>query len=104
MFLMERNTKRSLILSHECHYRELDVSQPYAAMYDLDTSLYDDNNDVGDVGSIAAFPEGTIDKRGLAYSQWRKSGKRAMRVRISATRQNFHFRRDPRGEFYERHD
>lgn len=96
MFLLERHTKRSLILSHEWHYRELDVNQPYAATYDLDSSLYDDKNDVGDVGSIAAFPEGTIDKRGLAYSQWRKSGKRAMQVRISATRQNFHFRRDPR--------
>ena len=95
MFLLERHTKRSLILSHECHYR-LDVTQPYAATYDLDSSLYDDKNDVGDVGSIDAFPEGTIDKRGLAYSQWRKSGKRAMQVRISATRQNFHFRRDPR--------
>ena len=80
-FLVERYTSRSLILSHECHYsRESDVPQPYgAAMYDLDSSLYD-NDDSENVGrSIAAFPEGAeaIDKRGAAYSQWRKNGKRS---------------------------
>lgn len=53
--------------------RELDVTQPYA-MYDLDSSLYDDNDDEG---GIAALPEGTIEKRAPAYSQWRKNGKRS---------------------------
>ena len=53
-------------------------------MYDLDNSLYDDNDD----GSIAAFPEGTMDKRGLAYSQWRKNGKRSQ-VRISGLKHTF---------------
>ena len=48
-------------------------------MYDLDSSLYD-NDDSENVGrSIAAFPEGAgaIGKRGAAYSQWRKNGKRS---------------------------
>ena len=64
-----------MIIANECHYRELDVTQPYGA-YDLDSSLYD-NDDNDDLGSIAAFPEGAFDKRGAAYSQWRKNGKRA---------------------------
>ena len=67
--------------SHECHYRELDVTQPYV-MYDLDSSLDDDDNNYDDNGSIAASPEGKIEKRAPAYSQWRKNGKRSQ-VRIS---------------------
>ena len=60
------------------HYRELDVTQPYGA-YDLDSSLYiDDDNDDDAARSMAAFPAvGAFDKRGAAYSQWRKNGKRA---------------------------
>ena len=55
------------------YYREFDVTQPYPT-YNLDDSLlYDD----GEIGSIAAFPKGAFDKRGAAYSQWRKNGKRA---------------------------
>jgi len=60
--------------------RELDVTQPYGA-YDLDSSLYIDDDNDDTAGSIAAFPaEGAFDKRGAAYSQWRKNGKRAQQI------------------------
>ena len=58
------------------YYREFDVTQPYPA-YNLDDSLLYDDNDDGEIESIAAFPRGAFDKRGAAYSQWRKNGKRA---------------------------
>ena len=64
------------------YYREWDVTQPYPTYNLDDSSLYDDNGD-GEFGSIAAFPRGAFDKRGAAYSQWRKNGKRAQVCTLS---------------------